>query len=194
MPGNTQLAPKTTRQQSELLDLIPRPHLLPGENTIACEDLRAALLLEFAPTTPYQTVLAENLVALEWEIHRYRRMRDSLIRTRYRTIAQSTWVAKNVVTIYWPGSSSEEATAFADSLLSPDAERSADAYDWLAERNIDPAELVAAAYNDAKDALAPLERMLAELETRRRLLRKDYDQLHSTSAAAIEDATLLADE
>ncbi|MBI6630757.1 hypothetical protein [Pontibaca salina] len=188
----TRVVAKKSRQNTELLDLIPRLRLLPGEDSIAFEDLRAALLLEFAPATPYQTALAENLVALEWEIHRYRRMRDHLIRTKYRAVARSTRMPGGFI-----GSKAEEweeAKEFANALLGPDTEKSAAALDWLAEQNIDPAELAATAYSDAQDALAPLERMLTDLETRRRLLRKDYDQLRASSAAVIEDATLLEDE
>lgn len=54
-------------KKGELLDLIPRPRLLPGEDPEAYDALRHALLLELAPGTAYETALAETLVQLEWE-------------------------------------------------------------------------------------------------------------------------------
>jgi hypothetical protein len=36
------------------------------------------------PGTPYEHILAEQLVTLEWEALRHRRMRDSLLLAEYR--------------------------------------------------------------------------------------------------------------
>ena len=38
------------------------------------------MMLELAPATPYECVIAENLVALEWEMLQHRRMRNACIR------------------------------------------------------------------------------------------------------------------
>ena len=44
----------------KLEDLIPRPMLFPGENPIAYEGLRDALLGDLAPGAPYERALAEK--------------------------------------------------------------------------------------------------------------------------------------
>lgn len=191
LPEDALVTSETVSTHPELLDLIPRLRLLPGENALAFEHLRQAFLLDLAPATPYQTALAENLVALEWEIHRYRTLRDGLVRTHYREIAQGTWKMEKIIHYSIPGPPSEDSKAFANALMSRESDGSGFAFDWLAERNIDPGELVSAAYQNANRALAPLERILAELEVRRRRLREDYDRVQSACARPIEDAELL---
>lgn len=191
MPKVTRTRPRKISTQPELLDLIPRMRMLPNESAVDFEHLRQAFLLELAPATPYQSALAESLIALEWDIHRYRRMWDSLIRTRYKNIAQCSWAANILTNHPTQESSSKEAKAFANALISPGSEGSDIALDWLAERNIDPGELVAKAYGDVQEALAPLERTLTELETRRRRMREDFDRLQATRARPIEDATIV---
>ena len=64
-------AKATPPEIGELEDLIPRPMLFPGEDSIAYEDLRDALLGDLAPGAPYERALAENLVTLEWEAIRH---------------------------------------------------------------------------------------------------------------------------
>ena len=71
----------------KIVDLIPRLMLFPGEDPIAYEDLRDALLGDLAPGAPYERALAENLVTLEWEAIRHRRMRDTLIKAKARELA-----------------------------------------------------------------------------------------------------------
>ena len=196
MPEDTRITSENGRAQPEILDLIPRLRLLPGENVIGFEHLRQAFLLDLAPSTPYQTALAENIVVLEWEIHRYRSMRDSLIRSRHRQVALGTRVLESANILNLPATStvSAEIKAFANALMSPDSEGYAAALDWLEQHNIDLGELIAAAYQEARTALEPLERILAELEIRRHRLREDYDRLQSARARPIEDATLLEGE
>jgi len=91
----------------ELEDLIPRPMLFPGENSIAYEDLRDALLGDLAPGAPYEQALAENLVTLEWEAIRHRRMRDTLIKAKARDLAVGVFSTGEVEEAFFPAEKHE---------------------------------------------------------------------------------------
>lgn len=181
----------TTGGSQELLALIPRITLLPGEDDAAFADLRQAFLSELAPSTAYETAIAEQIITLEWETHRHRTLRDHLIRSHFREVAQGTRDNPADGFSLGFGGPSQDATDFADALMRPTGADATAAHDWLAQNNITVAELVAAAYQKAGPALEPHERKLAELETRRRRLRQDYDQLKAARARPVADAEIV---
>jgi hypothetical protein len=191
MAGKNQTKAISTGGSQELLDLIPRMRLLPGENDATFEDLRQALLGELAPSTPYQTAIAENIIALEWETHRHRALRDSLIRSSFRELAEETRNGRTDGFNLEFEVASQEGKDFADALMSPTGADTTEARNWLAQNNITVEEIVAAAYQQAGSALDPHERKLAELETRRRRLHQDYDQLKATRACPVTDAEIV---
>lgn len=178
----------------ELLDLIPRIRLFAGEDEATFEGLRQAFLMDLAPTTPYETALAENLVTLEWEIHRHRSMRDGLLRAGYRRFAQELFDKDKASYISLMGTASGDAKDFADALLDPQSETREEAQNWLGEKNIDLAEILAGAYKNQAKSIEMHERALAELETRRRRLREDLDRLKASRARPVEDAKMLSGE
>tara|TARA_Y100001001_G_scaffold46455_1_gene41749 strand:- start:4914 stop:5504 length:591 start_codon:yes stop_codon:yes gene_type:complete len=188
MPEDVLPPPVAIGASQELLDLIPRIPLLPGESSIEFEDLRHAFLFELAPSNAYQAALAENLTALEWEIHRHRKLRDGLLRSSYRAAAQEFWTKEKFGGLSGGIKNSEKAVSFAEGLLNPASAQAASSLAWLAEHHIDPSEIAAKAYRNVQDALEPHERKLADLEIRRRRLRDDYDRLKATRTRPIEEA------
>lgn len=60
-------------------DLLPARDPIIGEIPGAFQRFRAAMMVELAPATPYECVIAENLDALEWEMLQHRRMRRACI-------------------------------------------------------------------------------------------------------------------
>jgi len=57
---------------------------IPGEDPGSFEGFRAAMMASLIPGTPYECVIAENLIAIEWELVQHRRMRDSGLRVLIR--------------------------------------------------------------------------------------------------------------
>ena len=135
----------------ELEDLIPRLMLFPGEDSIAYEDLRDALLGDLAPGAPYERALAENLVTLEWEAIRHRRMRDTLIKAKARDLAVGVFSTGEVREPYHHNETHERLGS----------------------------------------ALVSADRKSADLETRRRRLRDDYERLKAARARPVEDAEII---
>jgi hypothetical protein len=172
----------------KIVDLIPRLMLFPGEDPIAYEDLRDALLGDLAPGAPYERALAENLVTLEWEAIRHRRMRDTLIKAKARELAIGVFSTGEVKKAYHPG---EAAERLGFALVDADLKRAANAAAALKNFEISLDEIFAKAYSQVADQLELHEKRLAEVETRRRRLRDDYDRLKAASARLVEDAEVI---
>ena len=171
----------------KILDLIPRLMLFADEDPIAYGDLRDALLGDLAPGAPYERALAENLVTLEWEAIRHRRMRDTLIKAKARDLAIGVFSTGKVCEAYHPDEVPERL-GFA--LVSADLKRAAKAAAALKNYEISLDEIFAKAYSQVAGQLELHEKKLAELETRRRRLREDYDRLKTASARSVEDAEI----
>ena len=176
------------KSAEELVDLIPRVRLLPGEDETAYEDLRQALLLDFEPASPYEMALAENLVDLEWEAHRYRRLRDDLLRQKFLDIA-----AKEIDDDRFARYPSERAKELAAALVCDNAGERAMGLDGLAERGLVEGAILAKAYAIELKTIEPIERHIAEIETRRRRLHEDLFRLKSKRSPVIPDADILSE-
>ena len=174
----------------DLLALIPRMRLLPGEDEVGFEDLRQALLLDLAPATPYETALAENLVALEWEAGRYRRLRDDLVRERFREFAIGVFHEGKIGQAFSP---SETSRRLATTLTGQDASEREVALQALAERRISEGAILARAYDKESKTLAQLDRQIAELEERRRKLRIELGSVKAARAVPVPDAEIVTD-
>jgi hypothetical protein len=176
-----------------LSDLIQSTQLFPDENQTTYETLREMLFSDLTPGTPYEHVIAQNLVDLEWEAMRHRRFRDQLILSEYKNVAAEL-VDKSDNGQFFSLEPSENAKALAHELVSSDPEARTAAEQQLAERAITSSEILAKAYQIRTKDLEPHDRKLAEIEVRRRRLREDYEQLKASTAGPIEDAQILGIE
>ena len=191
LPGFTDAA------TARLLSLIPGISVLPDEDPLLLEDVRSAFLKEFAPGTPYERALVEDLVSLEWEIVRERRLRDLSIITKFRHVAMGTLSRRELSdsTVSVMG----EHRAVARALTGPDPEARASAEAQLLEIGFARQELIAYAYSRLGKEMELHNRTLADLERRRDRLREQFDRLkgarlNSQAAAAdIEDVEMEGD-
>jgi hypothetical protein len=174
----------------EVFDLLPDIDIFPGEDEATYEGLKLALMAELAPGTPYETALATNLITVEWEAIRHRRMRDGLLLAEYRDQAVSVFdAAENGGSArLYP---SQSARDLALALVGSDRARRQKAEQELADLGIQSAELIAKAYASVSESMEIHERILAETEIRRRRLRADFDRLKAARAKPVEDAELV---
>lgn len=174
----------------ELLDLLPRIMLFPGEDKASFEDLRESFMIDLAPGTPYETALVENLVTLEWEAVRHRNMRDSQLRGEFRELSIGVFQNREIKNVF--SFKSEAAQDLALALLSSDLEQVGIAEEELENIGITPSEILAEAYRRKSNSIEVHERLLAEIEGRRRRLRDDFDRLKSTRGAPVEEAEVIS--
>ena len=184
------LTPRTALHAAHVLleDLLPRPMLLPGEDRALYEGLREALLGDLAPRSPYERLLAEDLVQLAWEAARVRRMRDDLIRSKARDLAIGVFATGEVEEVE---NYSVREAALAFDLVGSDPDRATQAALALQEFDITPSEILAQAYSRVAAQVEMHEKKLAALEIRRRRLRDEYDRLRAARPKPVEDAEIL---
>jgi hypothetical protein len=192
MATPTKSAASQTGAVDVLAGFLPPPHLFPDEDTTSYEGLRDILMSDLAPQSPYERVLAQNLVDLEWQGLRHRRFRDHLIRASYRNIASEIYDKKSSG-LFLQLEPTEEAMNFAFELVSSDPVARGTAEDQLAELEISPTEILAKAYKALSRDLDPHERQLAEIEVRRRRLLEDFDLLKSTRAMSVVDDAVIVE-
>lgn len=183
----------TDKAHAELLQHFLPTQLLPDEDPETHRALRDALFLNLMPATPYERILAEQLVTLEWEALRHRRLRDSLLMAEYRDQSVGVFQEGDVgrISSY---RRNERAKDMAFNLVSTDENRRTEAMQALEVAEIMPSEILAKAYKALARDLDLHERHIAEIEVRRRKLRDDYDRLKTTRALPVEEAELVVDQ
>lgn len=161
-------------------------HLLPDESAEAYRSLREEILAELKPKTARQRLVADNLVNLEWDIARHRRMLAAVTRSEFRRQAESAMGEQTRFSNTLPIAESQ----FGSKLLSGDAS----AEKKLAQKGVTISELTAAAMLARGETIAYHEGRIADLERRRRFLQADYNQLTALRAkdADIGDAEVIA--
>lgn len=168
-------------------DFFPTREIWADEDEIALSKLKTALMADLDPRTPYQHVFAENLVELEWEKLRHRRMRNALLNAELK---EKTTTALSGQTGFLAQVKKEDQETARD-LISSDPLRQKSAKKTLAKKDIPVSELYAAAYQKCLRDLAYFEAQISEVETRRRKLLIEYALLKSEQAILVEDANVL---
>jgi len=160
-------------------------YLLPDEDPAEFTTFSDAILQELAPIGSYQLHMAMNLVYIEWDMLRHRRLLAAVLRTEFRRMAEG--VEENGD----PGHSSmsfsmRSNTQFGKLLLARDAKGEA----VLARTGVLRSEIAAAALVSRRETVAYHEARIADLERRRRQLLSDFDRLKArkTPPEDLEDA------
>lgn len=186
----TKTSPDTAR--AELLQHFLPTRLLPDEDPETYGTLRDAIFLNLTPGTPYERILGEQLVTLEWEALRHRRLRDSLLMAEYRDQSMGAFQEGAVGRVYGPRQSQKTKDMTSD-LISTDESRRARAVQALEAAQITPSEILARAYRALAKSLEQHERHIAAIEARRRKLRDDYGRLKAARARPIEEAEVVGE-
>ena len=147
-------------------------HLLPDEDAEEFAQFSESILQDLAPAGSYQRHMAVNLVHVEWDILRHRRLLAAVLRTEFRRMCEGI-EEKGV-----PGHASMSFRRLADfqlgkSLLVHDAK----AEDVLNKTGVLRSEITAAAMTARSETVAYHEARIADLERRRRQLLADLDRM-----------------
>jgi hypothetical protein len=146
-------------------------YLLPDEDVDEFKRFSDAILQELAPQGTYQRHLATNLVHIEWDQQRHRRLLAAVLQTEFRAL--SAGVAEMGV----PGRASALFSVrshfnLGRSLLAHEVE----AEETLRKTGVTRSEITAAALLARRETVAYHEARIGDLERRRRQLLADYDR------------------
>ena len=187
-------------------EILPQRDPIIGEDPGSYETFHQGLMQSLAPTTPYECVIAENLIAIEWELLQRRRMREAAIR-RHAHVAVTMAAGRQLLAAYqgevdekwesheaaggteddWEETDNfDEDTAWeagddlAERALSTDTKIRSAAWEEIQNLGLDPVEVMSEAYTSREGEIQKHDAKVQELERRRREVRRDFDALQKT--------------
>ena len=185
-------------------DLLSTRPPIPGEVPGGFDAFRAGLLASLTPMTPYECVVAENLVAIEWELFQRRRMREAVLRKNLREAITKTAMRRaeeghddateQAIDDAWDAhvaaggdeedwenpfpfdrdAARERVDAITEGILSNDLDEQSEAHQALTEMGVFLADLMGDAYAEAHGRGQRHDAKTQELERRRREVMRDY--------------------
>jgi hypothetical protein len=184
-------------------DLVSGKLSIVGEDAGTFEAFRSGLLKSLTPMTPYECVVAENLIAIEWELLQQRRMREASIRSALlqslEYAVRASWKAEYEASLdrLWvdhvsQGGSQDdfEITEAFDAegaidaakdlfarATSKDPTQREDAHTEITELGSDPLDLMARGYRGNSNNAELHDQKVQNLERRRREVKRDLDDL-----------------
>ncbi|PWK53143.1 hypothetical protein [Silicimonas algicola] len=184
-------------------DLLPARDPILGEDPGSFRDFHRGMMQSLTPFTPYECVVAENLVAIEWELLQHRRMRDANFRrvihtsvsdavlareeARHEAALDEAWdkfIAEGGDEDAWKApfefdkaAALKMAEGLAARTVSQDPDLQAEAYAEVVALGLHPVELMSAAYLAWPAPASKHDDKIQSLERRRREVKRDYDAL-----------------
>lgn len=174
-------------EETNIGDVLPKPETYPDEDGELYDRILSHLKSEFFPKTPTETILVTDLAQLEWEKIRLRKQRDEFFNSEFRRVGINVFSSKG--NLSHPGlETSQLDIAMAKSLEGEETTFTKLANADLEKYNIDKKDMMAEAFRNSAAMLDLIDRKLAEIETRRRRLWNDLEQIRGLKAKPIEDA------
>lgn len=193
-------------------DLLPSRAPIIGEDPGSFEGFHAGLMQSLLAMTPYEGVIAENLIAIEWELLQHRHMRDALLRRTVRdrvseAVVKREEAAHNAkLDEAWDAHEAEGGTeddwedpfafdreaaqaagqTLAQNAVSRDPDTFQAACAEIEGMGLDVLALMSGAYLGYKTAVTKHEGKLPELERRRREVMRDFEALQKARPVEAE--------
>lgn len=183
-------------------DLVSGKLSIVGEDAGTFEAFRSGLLTSLTPMTPYECVVAENLIAIEWELLQQRRMRASIRSALLQSLeyaVRASWKAEYEESLdrLWVDHVSQcgsqddfEINEAFDEVgaidaakdlfaraTSKDPTQRKDAYSEITELGSEPLDLMARGYRGNSNNAELHDQKVQNLERRRREVKRDLDDL-----------------
>lgn len=184
-------------------DLVSGKLPIIGEDAGTFEAFRLGLLASIDPLTPYECVIAENLISIEWELLQQRRMREASIRASLlralEYAVKASWKAEyearldrlwedhisrggdrddfEITELFDEEGAIDAAKELFARATSKDQTQREDAYTEITELGSDPIDLMARAYRASGSEAELHDQKVQNLERRRREVKRDLDDL-----------------
>ena len=193
-------------------DLLPSRAPIIGEDPGSFEGFHNGMMQSLLPMTPYEGVIAENLIAIEWELLQHRRMRDAGLRRVVRDRVSKAVVKREEAAHdarldeAWDAHEAEGGTegdwedpfafdreaaraagqTLAQNAVSRDPDTFQAACAEIEGLGLDVVDLMSRAYRSFEASVTKHEDKLPELERRRREVMRDFDALQRARPIAGE--------
>jgi len=176
-------------------DLLAGRDVIVGEVPGSYAAFETHMLSSLAPMLPYECVIAQDIVAMSWELLQHKRMRNNGLRQLiHREIvaavvaseqakpasAGKTGAGKGVRTGFDAAAAQAAGEALATQAVSTDPDVQTAAFAQITALGMEPLALMSAAYRMSDYAVEYHDRKIQELERRRREMKRDYDVLQNT--------------
>lgn len=197
---------------SSFADLLPKRAPIVGEDAGSFDGFHTGMMQSLRPMTPYEGVIAENLIAIEWELLQHRRMRDAGLRQVVRDrvtqavykregsarddMRQEAWdehVEKGGTEDDWEdpcpedeGAEWELVQTLVQNAVSRDPDTFLAASAEIASMGIDLVGLMGEAYRSYEHSVTRHEDKMPELERRRREVMRDFEALRKARPVEAE--------
>ncbi|MFX4296144.1 hypothetical protein [Pseudosulfitobacter pseudonitzschiae] len=190
MPDDLTLPDPSRFNLTRFSDLLPERDPIIGEDPGSFDGFREGLMHSLVPLTPYEGVVAENLIAIEWELIQHRRMRDAGLRTIIKqTIKEAIFDREDACLrdTYFDRSAAETmAVDLSARAISRNSEEMTSAHAEIEAMGLDVVELMGEAYLSSSNKVWQHDNKLQELERRRREVKRDFDLLQRARPVEVE--------
>ena len=177
-----------------------------GEDPGSYDAFHAGMVETLVPCTPYEQVIADNLIGIEWELVQHRRMREAICeavcrqhRERHEAALEAAWQGHveaggtkddGKKPVFDAEAARQAGAHLAARAVSRNPEKQMDAQAEIAALGMDPVELMGEAYRSHERGVAAHHGAIVELERRRREVRRDFDALQRSRPIDIDDADI----
>ena len=176
-------------------DLLAGRDVIVGKVPGSYAAFETHMLSSLAPMIPYECVIAQDIVAMSWELLQHRRMRDNGLRQLIHheivaaviaaeqdkhASAGKTGAGKGPRTGFDAAAAQAAGEALATQATSTDSDIQTAAFAQITALGMEPLALMSAAYRMSDYAVEYHDRKIQELERRRREMKRDYAVLQNT--------------
>lgn len=165
-------------------DLLSTRGAMIGEDPGAFDDFHDGVMQSLAPATPYECVIAENLISIEWDLLQHQRMRYACLqRITHNAISKAVLASLREAHETRSKKKWDEAAALAEGAdlaeraISSDRKIQAKAYAEITSLGMDAVQLMSQTYRTSGFGVSHHESEIQQLERRRRDVKRDYDAL-----------------
>jgi len=189
-------------------DLLSTRGVIVGEEPGSFDSFHEGMMRSLMPATPYECVISENLIAIEWELLQHQRMRNTNLRqithdaisravVAHRQDAHDTAGGAGFepapVALFDKEKAEIEGKDLAKRAISSDHKMQAVAYAEISGLGMDPLQVMSEAYRTSDLRVAHHHLEIQQLERRRREVKREFDALQKVRRldAQIIDASVL---
>jgi hypothetical protein len=173
-------------------DLLSTRGVIVGEEPGSFDSFHEGMMRSLMPATPYEWVISENLIAIEWELLQHQRMRNANLRqitheaisravVAHRQDAHDTAGGAEFetarVALFDKEAAEVEGEDLANRAISSDLKIQAVAYAEITGLGMDPLQVMSEAYRSSDLRVAHHHLEIQQLERRRREVKREFDAL-----------------